>query len=137
MIFQLIYRSTAARPFYPGDLLALLEQSRRNNERLEITGMLLFRDGQFMQLLEGDEEVVRARFEIIAHDPRHKWVHLVMSGPSGRREFTGWSMGFDEAERSSYPAIWQEQLPGAQPFPEQESVARTLLLSFRPESAAA
>ena len=54
MIFQLVYRSTASRHLPASALLHLLERSRAHNARLEITGMLLFHSGQFLQMLEGE-----------------------------------------------------------------------------------
>ena len=68
MIFQLIYRSTAARQLTPNELIELLEQSRAKNARLNITGMLLFHGGCFMQLLEGNETDVRELYATIAAD---------------------------------------------------------------------
>ncbi len=58
-MFFLVYVSSAVRPFSRVDLDDLLATSRANNARVGITGMLLYKDGNFMQVLEGDEEAVR------------------------------------------------------------------------------
>ena len=103
MIFQLVYQSTAA--WFPSteELLALLERSRANNARLQITGMLLYHEGHFLQLLEGDEAPVRELYQVIAADERHKWVSLVMTGPNGTRDFPDWTMGFRDLDQSAAP----------------------------------
>ncbi|MGI8436962.1 MAG: BLUF domain-containing protein [Chthoniobacterales bacterium] len=71
VIFQLVYVSRAADSFSADDLLELLRQSRENNERAGVSGMLLFKERRFLQLLEGDEASVRATFQRIQRDPRH------------------------------------------------------------------
>ena len=59
-MFHLVYVSSAVRPFSKSELVELLNVTRDNNSRLGVTGMLLYRDGNFMQVLEGGEPVVRA-----------------------------------------------------------------------------
>jgi hypothetical protein len=40
-----------------------LEQSRENNLRLDVTGMLLYKGGNFMQMLEGEKDAVLGLYE--------------------------------------------------------------------------
>ncbi|AUZ89011.1 hypothetical protein CVO76_16195, partial [Arthrobacter agilis] len=47
---SIVYSSTATRPLNDADLSALLAISRRNNARAEVTGMLLYRGGRFLQV---------------------------------------------------------------------------------------
>ncbi len=68
MLFHLIYVSTAVKPMIGDELVSLLEQSRARNKRHRITGMLLYSDGHFMQVLEGEEASVMKIFEDISHD---------------------------------------------------------------------
>jgi hypothetical protein len=49
---SIVYSSSAVKPFSEEELVALLQQSRQNNERLAITGMLLYKDLGFMQVIE-------------------------------------------------------------------------------------
>ncbi len=115
MIFQLVYQSTATRHLTAGDLFLILEQSRANNARLQITGMLLYHGGHFLQILEGNEEVVRERYEVIARDERHEWVSLVMTGPNATRDFPDWTMGFRDLGPDQAPAEgWTEFLESAE-----------------------
>ena len=68
-VFFLTYVSTAARELSKDDLNELLAQCRENNAKLGITGMLLYKDGNFMQVLEGEETVVRSIYAKISGDP--------------------------------------------------------------------
>jgi hypothetical protein len=60
--------------------------------------MLLYKDGNFMQVLEGEEAVIRALHAKIDADPRHEGVLTVMQGYQESRQFQDWSMGFANLE---------------------------------------
>lgn len=53
-IYRLVYVRAASELFSKAELLALLAQSREKNKRLGVSGLLLYRDGYFIQLFEGD-----------------------------------------------------------------------------------
>ena len=93
-MFFLVYVSAAVTWFSDTELRALLVQARVNNERAGITGMLLYKDGNFMQVLEGDEAAVRALFARINADRRHRGVVIIDNGQAPARQFGAWSMAF-------------------------------------------
>jgi hypothetical protein len=95
-MYSLLYISRESLRFTAEQLRALLEQSREKNLRLHITGMLLYRDGNFMQLLEGEESVVRSLYQAIVADVRHCNVNTLIEGPVPARQFSDWSMGFQD-----------------------------------------
>lgn len=89
-----VYVSRSSYPFTDDDLANLLMTSRSNNARLGITGMLLHREGRFIQVLEGPEEAVRERLAVIARDPRHTAVHTIVDERVEDRLFPAWTMGY-------------------------------------------
>jgi hypothetical protein len=93
-LIHLIYASSAVRLMDNQDLVAILEKSYKNNARLDITGMLLYRGGNFLQVLEGPEESVDALFKVIMQDPRHHQVTRLLKRPVPDRQFENWQMGF-------------------------------------------
>ena len=93
-MFYLIYISSATKLFEDAELHALLNKCRENNERDQITGMMLYKSGNFMQMLEGEEGNILSLFEKIKEDPRHKNIIKILSGSSPERSFSDWSMGF-------------------------------------------
>lgn len=99
-----VYVSAARHPFTPAELDALLEQSRANNRRDGVSGMLLYRDGDFLQVLEGPEEAVRRTYERIARDPRHVGVIVLDESEITQRSFGDWSMGFRRVSVEERPA---------------------------------
>lgn len=104
-MYHLVYVSHAAQAFHEADLLAILNESRVNNKQKEITGMLLYLQERFIQVLEGDEKVVNELYEEIRKDPRHKKVTLILEGNSPHRLFKDWSMGFKKISESDFTLL--------------------------------
>ena len=76
------------------NLLSILADSRRNNLSNEITGILLYSEGVFMQALEGKEDLVMELYKKIEQDPRHKNMIMLISDDIKERTFPEWSMAF-------------------------------------------
>lgn len=100
-LLQVIYVSSAVRPMSDDELLALLQRSRENNARVDVTGLLLYHDGNFMQALEGSAPAVDALHAKIGQDCRHVGMLTLLRRPIAQREFADWSMGFVNAARLS------------------------------------
>ena len=135
-MFFLVYVSSATRPFSGEDLRVLLVTCRKDNTELGVKGMLLYKDGNFMQVLEGDEKAVRGLYERIAADPRHSGEITLQQGFAEGRQFPGWSMGFrdlDSPEAGSEPGYSEflnVPLTGRE-FSADPSRAQELLLTFK------
>lgn len=93
-MFHLVYTSHAVKPLTEPELLELLRQSRDRNKKFNISGILLYVQGKFMQVLEGKKSYVDEIFHSIQNDARHTRVTVVLEGNSPKRIFKGWSMGF-------------------------------------------
>ena len=94
-MYQLLYVSSATRKMSNPELGAILDAARRNNVGDGITGMLLHIDGNFLQVLEGEEEVVERTFARISSDSRHSGVVALLRREVASRTFHDWSMGFE------------------------------------------
>lgn len=97
-MFQLVYSSTARALFTAADIKDILAVSREKNQFHGITGMLLYKLGSVVQVLEGEEPAVRQLYANIEKDRRHRDVTLIYTQPIARREFAEWTMGFHSAE---------------------------------------
>jgi hypothetical protein len=98
-LIHCIYSSRATIAGSEAEIRALLDRSRRHNLERNITGMLLFIEGSFFQVLEGEEAAVSHVYEVIARDPRHDRVTRIISEPIAKRAFGDWSMGFATVAR--------------------------------------
>ena len=99
-MFYMLYISTAVKPMNYDELSALLQQCRDNNHERGITGMLLYQNGTFMQMLEGEKQVVLDLYDKIRNDDRHTGIHTVLSGDVEERNFKDWSMGFFNMDKA-------------------------------------
>ena len=86
-LFQLVYTSTVRGSISKTDLIDLLKGSVQRNKRAGITGLLLYKDGSFMQALEGEEATAAALFAKISRDPRHHNVLPLIQEPIKRGIF--------------------------------------------------
>lgn len=93
-MIQLVYLSSARPSFREANLAHILEASRRRNARAGITGMLLYGQGSFLQLLEGEAGAVETCLARIAADPRHSALRTVVRHEIAERDFGDWTMGF-------------------------------------------
>jgi Sensors of blue-light using FAD len=94
-MISITYVSSAVFRFNETTLLDLVDQCQANNERLGITGILVYSDGNFMQVIEGADLVTHALYERIKLDGRHRGVHTVHQQGIEAREFRGWSMAYN------------------------------------------
>lgn len=93
-LIHFVYASVATQPFGKEDLTELLRQSRPANSRLGLTGMLLYSQGSFFQVLEGQPDSIDALYRKLLPDPRHRQVTAIIREPISKRYFGEWSMGF-------------------------------------------
>lgn len=110
-MFRLIYVSSAVRHFSKDELLSLLKTAREKNSLLGITGLLLYKDGDFLQVLEGDEAAVRTLLDTIQKDQRHRGTIIMAEEKAESRLFGEWSMGFRDL---ADPQL--QSMPGFSPF---------------------
>jgi hypothetical protein len=100
----MIYKSRQRQDFSPSDLKTLLANARVRNRAAHVTGMLIYKEGEFLQTIEGDESAVRKTFQRIWRDPRHGDMVLLQDVEfvRGPRLFGEWSMGFADATCSAF-----------------------------------
>jgi len=93
-VISIIYISDAATHLTTVELDGILATSRRNNAGIGVTGMLIHMDGSFIQVLEGEAEVVDPLVARIAEDRRHRDFVVIARYPVAARQFPDWSMGY-------------------------------------------
>jgi hypothetical protein len=105
-IWQLLYSSAQAYEMETADMVKLLFDARAFNRENGITGLLLYHEGRFMQLIEGDQHEIQRLYRRIAQDSRHRDVILEVNAPADQRLFPQWQMGYADApEMDGLPAL--------------------------------
>ncbi len=142
MLFQLIYVSTAVEELDDDGLIELLTTSRRNNVRDNITGMLLYRGGHFMQVMEGEYLNVMSLYDRIRVDDRHRNVDILRAEHVRARDFPDWTMGFecldefDPSTLSGFTRFLEHDFRSGF-FTGDDDTARAMLAAFRDVPSAA
>ena len=96
--YRLIYHSrfSPSFPKAPADqdheIGQIIQASIRNNRLASITGMLLVRGDQFLQVLEGPAAAVQATYQRIGYDRRHISARMLDGSRADRRQFADWNM---------------------------------------------
>jgi len=129
-----VYRSKARADISDAGIEALLEPSRRHNEAAGVTGMLLFGNGYFVQIIEGTGPAVDRTYRRILSDPRHADAVLLYDGSGEPRRFGGWTLGYARMEPHAGVASVARFLQHdheANPYGFGADAALTLLLDFR------
>lgn len=76
-----------------GQVIAdIVRVSKENNANTDITGVLFFHEGRFLQIIEGEEDQLHALMDTISADPRHKDVRILIDSEEPVRSFASWQM---------------------------------------------
>lgn len=100
-VFQLVFIREAAEDISYSDINNILEASRTNNKQENVTGVLIFRDGYFVQLLEGLEPNVRKVFSQSVIDDHASSAKILVETSGTQRLFESSSMAFCDGDISS------------------------------------
>ena len=75
-------------------LEAILVDARTGNEARNVTGALVYVDGVFFQIIEGEKDVVDDLMANIARDSRHHSVKVFYKSQVDVRAFESWRMAY-------------------------------------------
>jgi hypothetical protein len=132
-LYALVYVSTASRALSLAELHHLLARAQARNLQENITGVLLYSDGTFMQYLEGPAPGLCRVYEVIKAAPQHYGIVDLVREPIGRREFSGWSMAFRVVDAWGQSSVAEQDAQLAQRLAvpiNQYSAAREILSKF-------
>jgi hypothetical protein len=109
----------------------ILTESRRNNARAQVGGVLYYGNGYFFQCLEGERDNVVKTYQRICTDPRHKNAKILLKGFTKRRLFQDWSMKYLPAEKNLRDFLAQHGLSEFSPFDYDREMVGRLLIFFQ------
>lgn len=93
MLSQLVYVSTRKSTCTDEEIEKILASCKKNNPALDITGVLLYSDKRFIQLVEGDAKTIMSLYDKIKGDKRHEDLKMISYGPIREKAFPNWHMG--------------------------------------------
>jgi len=124
-MFRFIYTSTLTVPMNKSLLDDIITVAVRNNREIGITGILLFVEGQFMQVLEGPKQHIELTTEKILSDARHTGVQILFQGGAGGRSFPDWHM------KAALPTA--KQISAVREIGTAEAIFDTMPAPYPPE----
>lgn len=136
ILIRLVYTSSATLIPTDSDLITLLKMAQARNLRQNITGMLLYGIGTYLQVLEGEAEDVHDVYQSILNDDRSNHHVTLIEEEITKRDFPNWTMGFrnvENCEPKYLPDGFVDVFDGqwANDFATKKSVSTVkLLLSF-------
>jgi len=133
-LIHIVYLSYSTKELSESELNGFLSTIRRKNEIQNITGLLLYNDEAFIQVIEGKREIINTLFDNISKDSRHSNIVKLLEEPIENRAFPSWFMGFRKLNKEQTP-----QVPGYSDFMQKNKDAtmdcseavKHLLYSFR------
>jgi hypothetical protein len=129
-LINLIYISSSIELLTVQQLNDLLALARTANKKHNVTGMLLYKDGGFMQAIEGEEDDIEQLLLNIMKDMKHAGLIVLLREPIRERSFSTWSMGFKNLSSEKLEGF-SEFLSSTAENDLLQSKAKTLLLSFK------
>ena len=108
---RLIYISSAVTELVPAQLRDILNGARANNRKHQVTGLLLYHDGTFIQVLEGQANTVDTTFARIRRNGLHSGILILSQAEVSDRLFAEWHMAFAQPNR-----LLQEEEDGVVAF---------------------
>lgn len=112
MLSQLVYVSRRNENCTAEEIENILQACLRNNDKIDVTGVLLYSNTHFIQYLEGDYRKITGVYDKIKQDSRHRNVALITTGPIKERSFPSWKMGsreFSETTLKYHQHLNQEE----------------------------
>ncbi|MCZ4319205.1 BLUF domain-containing protein [Aequorivita viscosa] len=87
MLYTVCYISNAISLWENGQLQDFFESVVKRNNALDISGLLLYHEGTFVQVLEGDQITVDSLFSAVKSDTRHNQLTVMMEREIKHRIF--------------------------------------------------
>ena len=106
-LVELSYLSEAVSDMSFLGLMRLLESARAFNQTNGITGILLYDNQQFGQIIEGERASVMKAWNRIQEDKRHHRIELLEIREISERSYPDWLLRFygGETLTRDYPAL--------------------------------
>jgi len=104
-LIHIVYVSFSNKSLTEDEIVQLLKEVRAKNKAQDVTGLLLYNNEAFIQVIEGEKESIHTLYELIKKDTRHTNVVKLLEEPIEARAFPDWSMGFQRITKKETSEI--------------------------------
>ena len=138
-LIRMVYVSTSTNPVNTTngsvhkDIGRILMQSRNNNPKQLIGGVLYFSNNYFFQCLEGEQDAVNKLYQKISTDPRHTNIQTISVNQIDKRQFGDWSMKYVALEDNVSRLLDKKGLTEFNPYKFDNEMIDEMLSLFTTE----
>ncbi len=101
-LHNVMYVSSATSLLNQEELDLLVRKSQLKNAHFDVTGCLIYHDGNILQYLEGTKSSVDFIYGSIVLDSRHTGIQRLCYGPVAQRSFKDWRMALKDVPDTEY-----------------------------------
>ncbi len=87
MRYAICYVSTANQDISSSEIVEILQQTESRNNQHGINGMLVYSEGTFLEVIEGEKKMIKELFESISVDKRHKNLIVIFEKDINKKLF--------------------------------------------------
>lgn len=106
-LLELVYSSVTPEPMSLDGVRELLEHARKKNSETGVTGLLCYDNKHFLQIIEGETDVIMDLFHAIQADTRHEGIRILHEGDIEKRAFPDWKMAYEPVPSGLLPTLTQ------------------------------
>lgn len=106
-LLEIVYSSITPEPMSLDSVRKLLEHARKNNAQTGVTGLLCYDNKHFLQIIEGETDVIMDLFHSIQSDARHEGIRILHEGDIEERAFSDWKMAYEPVPSGLLPTLTQ------------------------------
>lgn len=77
MRYAISYVSTQTKELLPNGVAQILHDSKSRNDNFGVNGLLVYSEGNFFEVLEGEKNKIKDLYQAILKDKRHKNIILI------------------------------------------------------------
>ncbi|MGB3456772.1 MAG: BLUF domain-containing protein [Litorimonas sp.] len=132
-LLEIVYSSRTPEPLAPDAVRSLLDHARRKNAAWNVTGLLCYDRHQFLQIIEGETDVILDLFHAIQNDPRHTDLRILHEGDIERRAFNDWKMAYEPVPQGLLPTLTHAILRQPEARESDISAGRRIFALFMDE----
>ncbi len=101
-MYSILYASEVSHSLSEAEINHILDKARARNVQEGVTGILLHKDGHFLQYIEGPKAALARVYQTIEADNKHKNLKLIFNRPVVARLFPEWSMAYQTKDIEIY-----------------------------------
>lgn len=104
-LYKIMYISSATKNMSADELETLMVKNRNKNSFFDVSGYMVYHEGNIIQLLEGHRTKVEYIYNTIRLDSRHQGIIELCATEIEKRAFADWRMGFKNIDRQQIQKI--------------------------------